>query len=284
MSDEPVTASTEPTPVAEPIEAMDPDGVPWRNRVAEANRKQAEAEAAKSQADAQIQQYQVALGQQNQPQPTPEPLSDKFDDATLKMVDERAEQKARTIVQEETYRIARGAELAKVLEDPDIRAEAVVEYNAMKANPMYANKDDMDMQYLATNSARATIAERRLANPPDLANPQVTPPNRTNASLPPTRPSLAPAPDTESPDADLDHYWAQDESQQMFVKSLRSLGYTEPLDLNSEDIVNFGGEKVTVKDLAKRIAVRAVRTGIQLSESNRGAFEAPITPPTGANS
>ena len=216
MPDEPVvdipvvepTLPPEPTPP--PPEPLDDRGVPYKNTVAELNRKLAESESARQQVADLNQQYQVALGQKKSTEPAPtNDLSDKFDDATLKMVDERAEQKARTIA----YEMARGAELAKVLEDPDIRTEAVSEYNALKANPMYVGKDDMELQYLATNSARATVAERRLANPPDPTNvpTPVVLASRVAASVPATRPSTVPDTASDDPDADFKTFWSDPE-------------------------------------------------------------------------
>ena len=266
MPEEPIVPPVaEPTPPPEPapvVEPLDDRGVPYKNTVAELNRKLAESESARQQVTDLNQQYQVALGQQKPAEPATSPssdLSDKFDDATLKMVDERAEQKARTIA----YEMARGAELAKVLEDPDIRAEAVNEYNALKAHPMYVGKDDMELQYLATNSARATVAERRLANPPDPnAPPPVEPASRTAASVPATRPSTVPDNTADDPDRDFKTFWSDPERLKGNESWLRSCGYYKSIDINSEDIVSMPNGKVSIKQLTRNIYNRAVKTGI----------------------
>ena len=274
MPDEPVvdTPVAEPTPPPEPIpapppESLDDRGVPWKNTVAELNRKLAESESARQQVTDLNQQYQVALGQQKNPAPAaPAPtsdLSEKFDDVTTQYI----QQEARKIANEEAtkvaYGMARGAELAKVLEDPDIRTEAVSEYNALKANPMYVGKDDMELQYLATNSARATVAERRLANPPDPnAPPPVEPASRVAASVPATRPSTVPDTPSDDPDADFKTFWSDPGRIKGNESWLRSCGYYKPMDINSDDIVTMPNGKIALKQLARNIYNRAVRDGI----------------------
>src|SRR3990167_4985837 len=80
MADEPIPAAVETQPPEPPAEPLDESGVPYKNRVAEWQRKAQEAETRAQQLAQVNEQYMAALGQQRAAQPAP-PTQSKIEQA-----------------------------------------------------------------------------------------------------------------------------------------------------------------------------------------------------------
>lgn len=169
MPDETVVQTTEtPPPETPPTpEATDSNGVPWKNRVAEWERKAKEAEALNE-------QYKVALGQltqQRQAAPNPAPVTDdleelgkQFDEPTKKFVVGMIQREARKIAEETGYKFVSQANVQTELQaDPEILKEAQSQYAALATNPLWRNADDVLKQEKAVDAAKAVVLARRMA-------------------------------------------------------------------------------------------------------------------------
>ncbi|MDP2734712.1 MAG: hypothetical protein Q8P12_00735 [bacterium] len=153
-------APPEPQP---PSEALDETGVPYKNRVAELQRR-LEAEQGLNQ------RYQQALGQERRPQAPPPATQSgayflevngqkhEFDAASValvrKLAEEIADQKANSIVGR--------AQLSNEVSDTEVRAEAENIYrNEVLSNQFYASWNDDAKQAIAIKEARARVFQKR---------------------------------------------------------------------------------------------------------------------------
>ena len=240
----------------------------------EARLAQLEADSRKK--DELLTQYAIALGTRTQPaQPVaPVKAEAEFDDATKQFVDSRAQQQATRIVERAKAEIVAQSRISERLaEDPEIRPQAEQVYAALKQHPAYSGLDDYIVQELAVSQAReAFLVNQRTQQRADALKKQQEADRIQSAnstSLPATgRGQSYRTPTVDNPDADLQEWMEQPESKLMFSK------FIERPNINpaSTEKIRWYGEDVPIADLYKRFAVRAVRTGVGLSERMHGAF------------
>ncbi len=154
MADEVIQAPPIETP-SPPPEPMDETGVPYKNRVAEMNRKLEDANRLN-------QEYQLQLGrlmaQQQVPPKVDEPLEDKFDDVTRKYVEATAQKVAEQVA----HRFISQAQVSQTVNaDPELLNIAKEEYGQLKANPYYSNLRDDQLQAFAVASAESKLLKKR---------------------------------------------------------------------------------------------------------------------------
>lgn len=142
-------ASVTPEPPIPP-EPVDEAGVPYKNRLAEMNRKLEEERQRNI-------QYQIALGQQHAPaQPPPTQRrrpQEMFDEETLTGINLLVEQKANEIMQK--------AQISQQLNDPELNNIAQQEYAILASNSIYADWPDIAKQNLAVTRAENKLLRTR---------------------------------------------------------------------------------------------------------------------------
>lgn len=159
----------EPPPPPPPeVEAVDADGVPYKNRAAEFQRKYEESERAK---EALLQ----AIQNRNAP-PAPEPAKAGIDDILKQYKPEdqtalralyqaavtEAEQRARNV----GYSLMTKVSLQSLIQqNPAIKAEAEKIYPTLKANPFWANISDEQLEAMAIQQAAAAVQARQPGSP-----------------------------------------------------------------------------------------------------------------------
>ncbi|MGH9967517.1 MAG: hypothetical protein ACREBG_06745 [Pyrinomonadaceae bacterium] len=206
-----------PPEVAPAPEALDPGGVPWKNRASEYERKLAEATQINQQYQQQVGIYiaQEKARQQAQPPSPPSPGDEdeeKLDPISRKLVYQIARKIAREeaqgIAERTGYRFVQQAEHQNVLSgDPELYEEAKKQYATFKQHPMWAGVDDTLVQDRAIAQARAVMGEKRKTTP---AAPQNRPPG-----VPPTNPGSS-LPAGGDKQKWLTAYMAQPETLKMF--------------------------------------------------------------------
>lgn len=145
------------TPVAPAVEALDAEGVPYKNR-AEEYRRKFEAEQTLNQ------RYQTELGQRVQ-QPAPVQSGGntvfehggrtyEYDAASVAFIQKMTNDQANVIVGR--------AQLSQEASDPEIRSEAESIYrNEIASNGFYASFSDDAKQTIAIKEAKARVFQKR---------------------------------------------------------------------------------------------------------------------------
>jgi len=198
---------------------LDATGVPYKNRIAEYERKLAEA--------AQLnQQYQQVLGQYSQPLAVqrPDPAS-KFDAETIAFVREEA----RKIAAETGHKMMTRMDAQEQLRDPELFAEADKVFRTLKSNPLWSTVDEVLLTQHAVESAKATLNARKLqAATQNAGNAALTAANRAQApvgGLPPTT-GGGPIPTQDS--QFVRDFMSNPESRGMFKKMFPQLSLDSP--------------------------------------------------------
>lgn len=276
---EPVTQPDNP-PAADPAPAPQPVQSAEQLASLQAELEQLKSTLSQTQEESKKaaelnQQYQLRLGellqQQQKPQQTQtDDIDSQFDDTTKRYVHSVAERVAKQVADKTASNIMLRADTQQKLgDDKEVFDRASKEFQTLKQNPAYANLPDEIVESFATSNARAEIeANKRKKLESDLAakaQDTVRQQDAAATSLPITTGGLR-QPTEEDPDADLKHYMEQPESQQMFRKFF---GGANPMGTQE---VKYGAERIPANEAFKRVAVRAVRKGVGVSESLRGAF------------
>lgn len=200
----PPIAPSPPEPPAPPQDALDPDGVPWKNRVSEWQRKAQEAEAL-------VENYKVALGAQTQqrqtapPAPVPDNLDElekQFDEPTRRYIDQKIRRVAQEVAEQTGYKFVSQAGVQNELQaDPEIAQEAQKQYQALATNPLWARADDVLKQEHAVTAAKAVVNARRMSKGRETqteeARREAERALANGASLPGTRGASPPQPKTK---------------------------------------------------------------------------------------
>jgi hypothetical protein len=182
MPEEVVEQKPPETPPETPAEPLDERGVPYKNRVAELERKLQEEKDEKL-------RYMQVLGQQRTQQPQPQPSyqqtasnaddelfndpeylqveagmtedSKRFVRTGLKRIGERI---AERVAERVGYKFLSNAQVQNDLSaDVEIQKEAQAQYQALFTNPLWARADDVLKQQQAVTAAKAVVNARRLA-------------------------------------------------------------------------------------------------------------------------
>ena len=138
-----------------PPEPLDERGVPYKNRVAEYERKLSEAAERQEKYENLLGQMAAQQRQAAPPSPAPQTL---FDDETQRFVDERS----RKIAQEVAYAMLSRAQLVQEANDPEIQKEAKAEFQAISQNPAYATWTQDQREVLAVKNAKIAVLGKRL--------------------------------------------------------------------------------------------------------------------------
>ena len=150
-------------------EALDPRGVPYKNTVAELERKLNEAAAIN-------QQYQTVLGerqaqQQTQPQPVAQPVKTgdddilgQYSDQDRKAIEIIARKVANEAAEQTGYRFMQQATLQNDLADnTELMEEARKQYGLFKQNQYWAKQDDLLIQDRAVAEAKNVLLAKKSA-------------------------------------------------------------------------------------------------------------------------
>ena len=161
MPDEPIVPVPEALPEpAPPPEPVDEAGIPYKNRLAEYERKLAEA-------NDREQRYMAALGQQRQQSPAVDPdadLESRFDDTTRKYVNRVVEKRATEIAENIGYKMMTQVNHTNILSaNQELMEEARKSYQSLKANPLWSKVDDVLVQDRAITEARLNLATKQKA-------------------------------------------------------------------------------------------------------------------------
>lgn len=156
----PVETPLAPPPAPPAIEAVDDQGVPWKNRAAEAQRKLQEQISLNT-------QYQTALGRMQQPAPQPtqgkytyEVNGEKYelDAPTAKIVERIAED----VANRTAHSFVGRAQMQQEASDPEILNEARAIYqNEVSQSPFMAQWHDDAKQGWAIQAAQVRILKRK---------------------------------------------------------------------------------------------------------------------------
>ena len=213
-------------------EALDPRGVPYKNTVAELERKLNEAAAIN-------QQYQTVLGerqaqQQVQAQPAPVKTVDddvlsQYSDQDRKAIEIIARKVANEAAEQTGYRFMQQATLQNDLADnTELMEEARKQYGLFKQNQYWAKQDDLLIQDRAVAEAKNVLLAKKSA----AANQQaVTDANRAaaqGATLPNTSGQSAVVETKEDREAWINKWQQQWENVAMMKKFHRGVEQGSP--------------------------------------------------------
>lgn len=233
MPDEPDPNAPPPeTPPAE--EALDPTGVPWKNRVAEAQRKAEEAEARRQEVAQENERYRQELGRvRTQPQPpaeaartakTLDEMEGTFDAPTRQYLQElrkHFETVAKQTAEQTGYGLMTDVSHTTVLQqDAELLEETKRQMALLNNNPLWVNADDRLKRDRAIEGAKAVLNAKRAAKPPAPTTP---PPG----NLPPTHRG-APQPTPDDKQAFLAEWKAEPENVKMFNMFYRGTDINSP--------------------------------------------------------
>ena len=225
----PATATQTDTTPAEPVDAR---GVPFKNTVAELERKLNEAAAINA-------QYQTVLGerqaqQQAQAQPAPvktvdDDVLNQYSDQDRKAIEIIARKVANEAAEQTGYRFMQQATLQNDLADnTELMEEARKQYGLFKQNQYWAKQDDLLIQDRAVAEAKNVL----LAKKSVTANQQaVTDANRAaaqGATLPNTSGQSAVVETKEDREAWINKWKEQWENIAMMKKFHRGVEQNSP--------------------------------------------------------
>jgi len=215
--------------------------------------------------------YKAALGnvvQQRQAAPAASDLASKYDAEVVQLIDSRAE---KLFNQNLSKLMVQSQAQQTIGTDQEIGKATEREYQALKANPYYAGQSDEMLYAFAAANAKANVNTTRL----DAMRQERTKQSEKDAlaaqvaagRIPGTAPSNKSTPD--DPDADIREYMSDPGTIQAMTKLLG-------VNATSDTEISWRGKKVPAKEAFKDIAIRAVRTGVSVSERMRMGAGVPI--------
>jgi len=258
-----------PTPVA------DPTPNPLESQLSELREQLNGVQASVAQRDDLIRQYQEALGNYRQNAPVqPEPDIDAlYKPADRQFVDKRVNEAIhRTLgklaIQADTQ--------ATVGTDAELVKATQTEVAQLKQNPYYASLGDDVLVSMAALRAKTRVLEERVskfdAAERDKKAKLELEAARSNASLPGTSGFHWNQPTTDDPDADIKQYWEQPEHRTMWKKMLSDTGDGNVDPMSETEIrMSMNSRPEKARDIARRIAIRAIRTGVGVGPNLYGA-------------
>jgi len=225
-------------------EAVDERGVPYKNLVAELERKLGEAAE-------QNTKYQQALGyyaqQYQAPAPQPAPVAEdveaRFDEPTKKFVTQVAAREAKRIAYE---LVTQANAQQNIGNDQEIQQEATRWYQALKVNPLYSTDSDIKVWDRAVAEARVSVLGRRMEAASKATAAATVRDAAAATQLPPTRGNNEPsATDRDKFIAEfikddenrrmvrkLDRVDPDSEEGQRLLKETAELNWREPIKLS----------------------------------------------------
>jgi len=216
--------------------------------------------------------YKAALGsavQQRQAAPATSDLASKYDAEVVQLIDSRAE---KLFNQNLSKLMVQGQAQQIIGTDQEIGKATEREYQALKTNPYYAGQSDEMLYAFAAANAKANINTTRLDA---MRNSQAKQAEKDALAaqvgagrIPGATPSNKPT-DTD-PDADIREYMSDPGTIKAMTKLLG-------VDATSDTEISWrGGKKVPAKEAFRDLAIRAVRTGVSVSERMRMGAGVPI--------
>src|SRR3990167_6572458 len=215
--------------------------------------------------------YKAALGnvvQQRQAAPATSDLAAKYDAEVVQLIDSRAE---KLFNQNLSKLMVQGQAQQIIGTDQEIGKATEREYQALKTNPYYAGQSDEMLYAFAAANAKANVNTTRLDA---MRNSQAKQAEKDALAaqvgagrIPGATPSNKPT-DTD-PDADIREYMSDPGTIQAMTKLLG-------VNATSDTEISWRGKKVPAKEAFKDIAIRAVRTGVSVSERMRMGAGVPI--------
>ena len=229
--------------------------------------------------DVLINQYQQALGRYvsatpaQRPAATSDDVESRFGKEELQFVTTVSQKVADRAISSTLGKLAIQAEAQQRLGvEPGLVAKAQQEYQLLLQNPYYANLSEEVLTALAAERARSSHLQSQLELSRKQAQTQsVEDARRAQAGSPtiPTNqpvPASAPAPEV---DADLRTYMSNPDIQKSFLRFMSDVYFPDGsriTDANSSQEIRWGGKATKVSDVFRSFAVRAVRTGFQVSD------------------
>ncbi len=223
-----------PATEATPTEPLDARGVPYKNTVAELERKLKEQGELNTQYQTVLGQYQAQ--QQTQPQPVAQPVKTgdddvlgQYSDQDRKAIEIIAGRVARQAAEETGYRFVQQAQHQNELADnTELMEEARKQYGLFKQNQYWAKQDDLLIQDRAIAEAKNVLLAKKSAT----ANQQaVTDANRAaaqGATLPNTSGQSAVVETKEDREAWINKWQQQWENVAMMKKFHRGVEQGSP--------------------------------------------------------
>ena|SRR3990167_6071530 len=216
--------------------------------------------------------YKAALGnvvQQRQAAPATSDLASKYDAEVVQLIDSRAE---KLFNQNLSKLMVQGQAQQIIGTDQEIGKATEREYQALKTNPYYAGQSDEMLYAFAAANAKANVNTTRLDA---MRNSQAKQAEKDALAaqvgagrIPGATPSNKPT-DTD-PDADIREYMSDPGTIKAMTKLLG-------VDATSDTEISWrGGKRVPAKEAFKDLAIRAVRTGVSVSERMRMGAGVPI--------
>ena len=215
--------------------------------------------------------YKAALGnvvQQRQAAPAASDLASKYDAEVVQLIDSRAE---KLFNQNLSKLMVQSQAQQTIGTDQEIGKATEREYQALKANPYYAGQSDEMLYAFAAANAKANVNTTRLDA---MRNSQAKQAEKDALAaqvgagrIPGATPSNK-STDTD-PDADIREYMSDPGTIQAMTKLLG-------VNATSDTEISWRGKKVPAKEAFKDIAIRAVRTGVSVSERMRMGAGVPI--------
>ncbi len=215
-------------------EALDPRGVPYKNTVAELERKLKEQGELNTQYQTVLGQYQAQ--QQTQPQPVAQPVKTgdddilgQYSDQDRKAIELIARKVANEAAEQTGYRFMQQATVQNDLADnTELMEEARKQYGLFKQNQYWAKQDDLLIQDRAVAEAKNVLLAKKSA----AANQQaVTDANRAaaqGATLPNTSGQSAVVETKEDREAWINKWQQQWENVAMMKKFHRGVEQGSP--------------------------------------------------------
>src|SRR3990167_2796384 len=255
----------DPTPTPNPLE----------ERLARLEKELASTQAGLSARDEVIAGYKTALGnvvQQRQAAPATSDLASKYDPEVVKLINDQAEVVADRLFNRNLSKLMVQSQAQQTIgTDQEIGKATEREYQALKTNPYYAGQSDEMLYAFAAANAKANVNTTRLDA---MRNSQAKQAEKDALAaqvgagrIPGATPSNKPT-DTD-PDADIREYMSDPGTIQAMTKLLG-------VNATSDTEISWRGKKVPAKEAFKDIAIRAVRTGVSVSERMRMGAGVPI--------
>lgn len=221
--------------------------------------------------------YKAALGTAMQQRQVPttatnSDLASKYDPEVVQLINTQAEAVADRLFNRNLSKLMVQAQAQQsVGTDQDVVKAAEREFQALKSNPYYVGQSDEILQALAAASAKANVQTQRLdairQENTKKAGEQALRAQADAGRIPGTAPSNKPTPD--NPDADINEYMNDPSTVQAMTKLLG-------VNCTSDTEISWRGKKVKAKEAFRDIAIRAVRTGVSVSERMRMGAGVPI--------